>query len=84
MLDPGRAQAPATGPPGADAVARIDINFKNPDLIIIPAFEGGHPDHDITNYITYRITKKINSSNIKLLETPLYNNYFFSDIFFLK
>ena len=60
------------------------IQAIKPDLIIIPAFEGGHPDHDITNYITYRITKKINSSNIKLLETPLYNNYFFSDIFFSK
>lgn len=38
-----------------------------PEVILVPAFEGGHFDHDIVNFLVSRVGKKV-------IEFQLYNN----------
>lgn len=47
----------------------------DPDTIFIPLYEGGHIDHDITNYLVSTAVKS-SQKNIRLYESPEYNYYF--------
>ena len=49
-----------------------EYNF---DKIYIPLYEGGHYQHDITNYIVSR-AHILNGKNSKLYECPEYNAYY--------
>ena len=60
-------------------IARL-IKLKRPDEIYIPAFEGGHFDHDATNYIVVNALKK-SGIKAKLYEAPCYSySSFFADM----
>lgn len=47
------------------------ISSYRPDEIYVTAFEGGHPDHDIINFLISRIKPKA-----RIIEYQMYNNYF--------
>ena len=48
-----------------DTVARVA-----PDLVYVPAFEGGHPDHDALNFAAFEAAS---STGIETREFPLYS-----------
>ena len=50
------------------------IEEIKPNIIYIPAFEGGHIDHDITHYATVKAAKTIDSTII-IFEYPEYSAY---------
>jgi LmbE family N-acetylglucosaminyl deacetylase len=50
------------------------IEEKNPDEIYIPAYEGGHIDHDSTHILVLSALKKINKK-FKIYECIEYNSY---------
>ena len=52
------------------------ITAIKPNIIFIPAYEGGHYQHDIANYIISRAMKKISIKKIRIFEVPLYNFYY--------
>ena len=52
------------------------IALIKPDIIFVPAYEGGHYQHDVTNYIVNRALKKTFLKNIRVFETALYNFYY--------
>ena len=41
----------------------------------VPAWEGGHPDHDALNAATLIARKRINQEDIKIYQFSLYNAY---------
>lgn len=47
------------------------VKNYNPDEIYVPAYEGGHIDHDIANFITSKL-----KNEFKIYEYQMYNNYF--------
>ncbi len=52
-----------------------DILLKyKPSIVYIPAYEGGHIDHDICHFITVRSIKILGLKN-EIIEFPLYNAY---------
>jgi LmbE family N-acetylglucosaminyl deacetylase len=57
-----------------DLLARYIIRI-NPDLIFVPAYEGGHCDHDMTNFATMSAIKRHNIKGINTYEGPEYNFY---------
>jgi LmbE family N-acetylglucosaminyl deacetylase len=50
-----------------ELVARL-----KPDTVFVTAFEGGHPDHDSTNFLAYEGLKRA-ALSATLFEFPLYN-----------
>jgi LmbE family N-acetylglucosaminyl deacetylase len=57
-----------------EAIEEI-ITEVNPEIIFIPLYEGGHIEHDITNYLVSRTVKRLRR-NVRLYECPEYNFYF--------
>jgi LmbE family N-acetylglucosaminyl deacetylase len=55
----------------ADAAAKL-IRTIQPDAICVTAFEGGHPDHDLTNFLAYEASHRA-GIRPKIYEFPLYN-----------
>jgi LmbE family N-acetylglucosaminyl deacetylase len=53
---------------------QIIISEYKPSTIYIPAFEGGHIDHDIVNFAVATIVKKMNDKP-HVIEFPLYSAY---------
>jgi LmbE family N-acetylglucosaminyl deacetylase len=47
-----------------DTIERVD-----PDLVYVPAFEGGHPDHDAVDFAAWEAATSV---GIETLEFPLY------------
>jgi len=43
-----------------------------PEQVFVTAFEGGHPDHDATNFMAYEANRRWHGG-AKLFEFPLYN-----------
>ncbi|MFH1117195.1 MAG: PIG-L deacetylase family protein [Pseudomonadota bacterium] len=43
-----------------------------PDIVFVPAYEGGHPDHDAVNFLAYEASRRT-GLRPKLFEFPLYN-----------
>ena len=48
------------------------VDQVKPSIVVADAFEGGHPDHDSTNFLAYEGTYRANIS-AKIIEFPLYN-----------
>ncbi len=48
------------------------IHQVGPTHVFVPAYEGGHPDHDALNFVGYTVWQQIDRS-FCLLEFPLYN-----------
>ncbi|MFH1332563.1 MAG: PIG-L family deacetylase [archaeon] len=58
-----------------DAIKKVTdlIKKETPTEIYIPSYEGGHLQHDLTNFI---VKKAVNTTkNTQTYEYPLYNNY---------
>lgn len=49
---------------------RSIVDKYKPDVMLVPAFEGGHFDHDVLNFLASRMRQKI-----KVIEFQLYNNH---------
>ena len=51
------------------------VDHIKPDKIMTPAFEGGHVDHDTTNFLAMKIAHDVKQKNpaVLLYEYPLYN-----------
>jgi LmbE family N-acetylglucosaminyl deacetylase len=43
-----------------------------PDIVFVPAYEGGHPHHDAVNFLAYEASRRTGLKP-KLFEFPLYN-----------
>ncbi len=54
-----------------DAFAAV-LGEVKPDVIFANAFEGGHPDHDIVNFLAYEGSARVGISP-RLFEFPMYN-----------
>lgn len=54
---------------------RDEIHDFQPDAIVRPAYEGGHYQHDVTNYMVHKACQK-SEGEILLLDAPLYNFYY--------
>jgi len=52
------------------------IQQIKPYALVTSAFEGGHPDHDITNYIVARACERADYPRIRVYEAPEYNQYY--------
>ncbi len=50
------------------------IQFIQPDTVYIPAYEGGHIDHDTAHYCVVQAIRQLNSS-IEIYEFPEYSGY---------
>lgn len=48
------------------------VSRLEPSHVFVPAYEGGHPDHDALNFVAYLVWRKMEHS-FSLLEFPLYN-----------
>ena len=61
-------------------IVRIKKEHKI-DTIFCPAYEGGHQDHDVANFICSRLKKNcmrfMSLQNIIILKKKINNNYFF-------
>jgi LmbE family N-acetylglucosaminyl deacetylase len=55
----------------ADAIAGL-LSSIRPDSVTANAFEGGHPDHDVVNFLAYEAVYRAGISP-RLFEFPLYN-----------
>lgn len=55
-------------------IAEWILSFSLVDSIFIPAWEGGHPDHDALHAITVKLSEKIGLLN-RVWQFPLYNSY---------
>ncbi|MBI4366825.1 MAG: PIG-L family deacetylase [Deltaproteobacteria bacterium] len=62
---------------GIERLAKVIAEFQ-PDAVIAPAFEGGHPDHDSTNYMVARAAAKAALPVNRVFEACEYNGYFLS------
>ena len=60
-------------------IAQI-ISEDVPDYIFIPAYEGGHIDHDITNFILYKALTALKLNRIEIFEYAGYTSYLKIDI----
>jgi LmbE family N-acetylglucosaminyl deacetylase len=67
-----RALAPARE--AAETIALAIRTFR-PDRILIPAFEGGHIDHDLTHCVAMAAAKWTGFPPDRLFEAPEYNDY---------
>jgi LmbE family N-acetylglucosaminyl deacetylase len=56
-------------------VLRELVAEAQPDVVVVPLYEGGHRDHDLANYLTARAVASL-PEPVELLEAPLYNYYF--------
>jgi len=56
---------------GIDQISK-HINKVQPETIFIPLYEGGHYQHDVTNYMVSKALKEINL-NCTVYESPIYN-----------
>lgn len=56
---------------------KIELHLRkfNPDKIFIPAYEGGHIDHDLVNFLVSKAFYNL-KSNSSLFEVPLYSPFF--------
>lgn len=50
------------------------ISIHNPSILVSPAYEGGHPDHDVTRLIAEEAVE-LSKKEILFLEYSEYNNY---------
>jgi len=57
----------------ADRIQTL-IDQIQPTMLFIPLFEGGHVQHDITNYVISYLVKKPNG--LRIFECPEYSPYF--------
>jgi LmbE family N-acetylglucosaminyl deacetylase len=59
-----------------DALKKIIkiLKEKKPTEVYVSAYEGGHMDHDLANYLVNKAVKQTNLP-ITIWEYPLYNNY---------
>jgi LmbE family N-acetylglucosaminyl deacetylase len=48
------------------------VSRLEPSHVFVPAYEGGHPDHDALNFIAHSVWQSMRQS-FSLLEFPLYN-----------
>jgi len=48
------------------------IKRVNPETIFIPLYEGGHYQHDVTNYMVSRVLKNL-ETGCTVYESPIYN-----------
>lgn len=51
------------------------IQGLNPEVIIVPAYEGGHCDHDMTNFAVNTAIKRFDIKNVIVYEGPMYSDY---------
>jgi LmbE family N-acetylglucosaminyl deacetylase len=58
-------------PAAADRVEEL-VREIQPNYIFANAYEGGHPDHDVVNFLAYESAARAGVST-KLFEFPLYN-----------
>jgi LmbE family N-acetylglucosaminyl deacetylase len=56
---------------GATLLADLFAKIK-PENVFVTAFEGGHPDHDVANFLAYEASRRA-GIRPKLYEFPLYN-----------
>lgn len=52
-----------------EIVCEMVQRFK-PDTLLVPAYEGGHPDHDVCSFIGWLIRQKL---DVSVWEMPLYH-----------
>jgi LmbE family N-acetylglucosaminyl deacetylase len=57
-----------------DAIGHYIQKIK-PDTIVIPPYEGGHCDHDMTNFAVTTAVHRFQISNVPIYEGPDYNHY---------
>jgi hypothetical protein len=69
-----------------ECVGRISklIKAEEPNYIFIPAYEGGHIDHDISNFILYKTLTAPTLNRIQIYEYAEYTSYLKMDINTLK
>ncbi len=67
---PNRGLLPILGK-AVDAVSDL-FEQVVPDRVLVTAYEGGHIDHDVVNFIAHEAAKRTNLA-ADLLEFPLYN-----------
>jgi len=48
------------------------VSRLEPSHVFVPAYEGGHPDHDALNFVAYSVWQSTDQS-FSLFEFPLYN-----------
>jgi LmbE family N-acetylglucosaminyl deacetylase/SAM-dependent methyltransferase len=60
------------------------ISADVPDYIFIPAYEGGHIDHDMTNFILYKTLTALKLNRIQIFEYAEYTSYLKIDINTMK
>ncbi|MBV8376430.1 MAG: PIG-L family deacetylase, partial [Verrucomicrobia bacterium] len=46
----------------------------HPDVVLIPAYEGGHPDHDSTAFAVHQAADRLEQSTPSLVEMCLYHD----------
>lgn len=61
-------------------IIRADV----PDYIFIPAYEGGHIDHDMTNFILYKTLTALKLNRMQIFEYAEYTSYLKIDINTMK
>lgn len=60
------------------------IKADVPDYIFIPAYEGGHIDHDMTNFILYKTLTALKLNRTEIFEYAEYTSYLKIDINTMK
>jgi len=60
------------------------ISADVPDYIFIPAYEGGHIDHDMTNFILYKTLTALKLNRTQIFEYAEYTSYLKIDINSMK
>ncbi len=58
---------------------KLIIKEKNPKIILLPSYEGGHCIHDLTNIMLNKIKKEIEKENIKN-KTKTQNNIIYYEV----
>lgn len=59
-----------------EIVDRLTVIMRRikPQALFVPAYEGGHPDHDFAHFAAVTAAKRM-SYPLKIFEAPLYNKY---------
>lgn len=56
--------------PKAFTAAAYVLNRLSPDVVLVPAYEGGHPDHDVCSFLGNLLNKVL---HVDVWEMPLYH-----------
>ena len=55
--------------PAYKAITRV-VDRLGPDAVLVPAYEGGHPDHDACSFLGFLLKKRL---GMEVWEMPLYH-----------